>query len=116
MCSLFTYFIVGLLSSIIPIFIIYLFIRENAGAEFDTIKYYPILYALFTMVLLYAIEVIYPDMNMFVVGALAGLFLTSFDRFVTKVPTLIGVTPATYQLSMIVVWSLWYGFVIKNLF
>ena len=115
MHSLFTYLIVGLLSSVLPLFIIYCYV-DSPNQYFDKVKYYPVVYALFTMVLLYVIELVYPEMNMFVTGAVVGLLLTSYDRFVTKVPLILGVKPALYQLYMIPIWSLWYGFVVKNLF
>lgn len=116
MDSLFTYLIVGLLSSVLPLIIVYCYLH-NDSKYFDSIKYYPILYALFNMVLLYSIEQFYPDMNMFVVGALAGVLLTSYDRFVTRIPAMIGMKdPSLYHLYMIPVWSLWYGIVVKNVF
>lgn len=104
------YIIVGLLASFIPINIIG--INNNVKLR-HLVLYTPIGLAIFNLLYL-SIITKFTD-NYWFIGFLASIFISSFGRFIMRIPQdiLEMQNPNMFHLYALIIWSLYYGIIGK---
>lgn len=112
--------VLGLIASFVPIIMIGYQIERDDSIEFDYINFVrnaPIFFAIFNLIYIYIIDNYTNIDNYFIIGAIAGLIISSFGRFIMDIPTKVFKLPDPnmFHIYGMVTWSLFYGVIFKYL-
>ena len=116
------YFVIGLIASFIRIVLIGQYLEKNPDLQkelnyYQFVRYSPIFFGIFNIVFLFIMNNYFPKVGMWYGGILAGLLISSYGRFVQKIPTKIFKmdNPNMFHVWAAVIWCLFYGLFAQTL-
>ena len=120
--KLIIYFVIGLIASLVPLKLIAHQLETDPSVQkeinyYQFVKFSPLLFGIFNVIFLYIMNEYFPEVNLWATGVIAGLLISSYGRFVQKLPTKVFkmTNPNIFHLYATIVWSIFYGFIAKNI-
>jgi len=120
MRNIVTYFIIGIIASLVPLNLIGLAKEKDPSIDinyYQMVRYAPIVFGIFNVIFLSIINKFFPKLNYFIVGAMAAIIISSYGRFVQNIPTKVFKmkNPNMFHVNAVITWSLFYGIVVNYL-
>ncbi len=110
--------IVGLIASFVPIYMMSYQFKDCVKNGYNypqTVRMLPIMFIILNIILLPLLNKFFNIKNYFIIGAIMSIIYSTIGRLQGVPQKLFNMNPNLFQLSALVIWTLFYGLVIKNL-